>query len=83
MGVLSELAHRSGVEIETTFRPATMNWLYDGDSTALTGPTLEWSGVAYRNGAFDLKEGVRTNLAELNDDYFTFAQLADVIEYFF
>lgn len=53
-----------------------------GDSSMLTGPARDYIGLSSQDGRLTIEDD-ETSLIELNDDAgLTFAQIADVIEYF-
>jgi hypothetical protein len=96
LGVLSELAHREGVltrEVQTiTYNRRTETFVYYGahaDRTDLPCEVADWAFeefdatvVYWENPRVrDPRLGVKvTSLADLNDEGFTFEEIADVIE---
>lgn len=79
LGVLCELV---GIRAHLEINQNRMSYYhYEGNSDFLPNSVKTTVGMASLNGGvIILSEGIVTNLADLNDDGKTFAEIADIIE---
>ena len=77
LGVLCELAVAEGV-IEAPERLPKGDMAYAGCNTYLPQAVCEWAGIDSPYGK--VYKGSKTHLATLNDEYFSFNQIADIID---
>lgn len=84
LGVLVDLAIKSGVDIEVERDENNYNedYFFDGCNEFLPMSVMQWAELKHDNGWFN--HGVfQETLAELNDKGRSFAELADIISKYF
>ena len=74
LGVLCDLAEKAGVVSGTQAGPFAQ-WRYDDESAYLPRSIQAWAGLTRQNP--QVEDG---GLANLNDDGWSFAQIADAID---
>jgi hypothetical protein len=92
LGVLCDLAVRAGAIEDAVVDGADgpgPRWYYDGESQVLPVSVAQWAGLSEPNPTVIVQDEVilgvpvtisAWGLAELNDDGWTFAKIADAIE---
>lgn len=87
LGVLTDLAIKSGIDIEVEREDNEYNedYFFDGDHEFLPKVVMEWAELKHDNGWFKNGpvDGVDESLAELNDKGRSFSELADIIMKYF
>jgi len=80
LGVLCELAVQA--KVIGPGSPCRFDdcYAYDGSSTYLPDPVIEWAGLDTRNPKVTIPDSTSTTLAEANDTMRSFEQVADLIE---
>lgn len=80
LGVLCDLAVRSGVEVEVEVYPFASEHLYDGDGSTLPESVKVWAGL----NSYDPQLGENTCIALNDGDEYVerheFSEIADLIE---
>ena len=98
LGVLCDLALKNGVSLHVSQRDEWVTE-FNNSSESLPEAVMEWSGMTSVNGGFhytvshrwedldgfihDEQEEMEQSLAELNDNGYTFEEIAKDIEYYF
>lgn len=77
LGVLCELHRRANPDYEWKEPVPGLGYVYDKYISALPESVMLWAGLRSQNPR--VTHPLRT-LAQMNDDGFTFAEIADVIE---
>lgn len=83
LGVLCEIAVQEGVplQVRETSIMDTMYKYYNDESGLLPYEVQTWAGLINRNpNTTESPEGYPRSMAELNDNGWTFEEIADVIE---
>lgn len=80
LGVLVDLAMKSGIDIEVERDESNYNedYFFDGCNEFLPRVVMDWAGIKHDNGWFASGPFSET-LAELNDKGSSFSELADII----
>ena len=89
LGVLCDIAIKNGVVLDVEIQSSdggAVRWMYNGCTEYLPLAVAEWAGITTQ-GWFDLvlspdgeKEIARQTLAELNDEGYSFGEIAEEIE---
>lgn len=74
LGVLCELAIKSGVSVNITPNTTDKSQRYDGKDGVLPPSVQKWAGLTSCDGTFE-----HTDLTSLNDDGKSFKTIADII----
>ena len=95
LGVLCDLAVKAGEIVEPVAKPRSginldeVYYEYDGEPSVLSTPVRNWAGLDMSNPDIPYQESMRdavwrvrghVSLAELNDNDYTFPQIADLID---
>lgn len=88
LGGLCHIASQNGVPLTIKKEETSIGSIvqYNGYDISLPGSVMEWAGIEDASGLFKIVVGndmLASSLTVLNDSGFTFAQIADIIDYFF